>query len=174
MLSEHDNTIQYQWNVKCMMSLYFLCHARIIKYLNVWSICLVLSWFVLLPGPPPSLLNQVYYLAEYVKHRIINYTPPSRCVWLKLYCFVDWWPTFTIVWEWERGRSRVWLTQLRTVHSIIRFTATGNSTERTNKGTILNDPSWRTVRQTESGKITIQSITTTQQRISTNTTEEQH
>ena len=41
--------------------LYFLCHARLIKYLNVSSICLVLSWFVLThatrPGGTPTLVD---------------------------------------------------------------------------------------------------------------------
>ena len=38
----YDNMIKYQWNGKCMLSLYFLCHARLIKCLNVSSICLFL------------------------------------------------------------------------------------------------------------------------------------
>ena len=43
----YDNTVKYQWNGKCMLSLYFLRHARLLNYLNVSSIGLVLSWFVL-------------------------------------------------------------------------------------------------------------------------------
>ena len=46
---------------KCMLSLYFLCHARLMKHLNVSSICLVLSWLVLThatrPGGTPTLVD---------------------------------------------------------------------------------------------------------------------
>ena len=97
-----------------MLSLYFLCHARWIKHLNVSSICLDRSP----PGIPTIITNPSLLSHWFVKHPIINSPIPLRLV--KVVMLIDDRLPRSFENENEGGAESA-------------ETATGNATERTNK-----------------------------------------
>ena len=118
-------------SVSCQMNQTFECLINLSRSFMIRSP----------PGTPTIFAKSSLLSCWYVKHPIINYTPiPLRLVKVVMLCWL-----MTDLHDRLRTRTRAESDWLRTVHSMIRFTATGNANERTNDSErffLANWPMW--------------------------------